>query len=53
MTGQDTERPAYRYLEPLPEPDYGRLGRGIRWGVLVCLPLWVVILAAGFLIART
>jgi hypothetical protein len=46
-------RPYYRYLEPLPEPDYGRFGRGLRWGLLIAAFLWALILLAGFLVAST
>lgn len=44
-------RPDYRYLRP-PEPEYGRFGRGLRWGLLLAAFAWVLILLAGFLIAR-
>lgn len=47
----EDERPSYRYLTPLPEPDYGRFARGIRWGLLLGAFLWCLILAAGFAIA--
>lgn len=43
-------RPVYRYLEPV-EPS--RVARGYAWALLLAVPAWVLILAAGFLIAHS
>lgn len=46
-----TPRPTYRYLEPAPRVDAG-FGRVVRWMVPLSGLLWLLILAAGFLVAK-
>lgn len=48
-----TPRPAYRYLEPLPDRSVlTRTVSVVRWAVLLAAVLWFLILMSGFLIAR-
>lgn len=44
-------RPAYRYLEPLPEPTYGRAERRARWVLMLAAVTAVLIFLAGSLVA--
>jgi hypothetical protein len=41
----------HRVLSPLPEPDYGAFGRGIRWALLLAAVLWVLIFTVGVMVA--
>jgi hypothetical protein len=49
---EEAQRPQYRYLHEVPEPEYGVIGRGLRWGLLLASVAWALIFLAGFLIAR-